>query len=208
MEDLLEYGEVRRGFLGVTIQAVDAALAEQEGLNVLKGAYISRIDGKLGAAEAGMRQGDVIVSVNGIEVGSAAELQEQVNRYRPGEAVRIRAYRGKEVRDFSVMLKDMKSGPLLAAESPETFEYRGATFRSLTADELRRLDIAGGVLVEQPGETLVRGGVQKGFVITDVNGTPVRTPAELEAALESAGEYKTMKGLYRRGVAASYSFNW
>ena len=209
MEDLLAFGEVRRGFLGVSIQPVDANLAERFGLSVLKGAYVSQVNEDLGAAEAGIRKGDVIVSVNGKEVNSSSELQEQVSRYRPGDRIRVKAYRGNSEKEFMVVLKQISRNNFLASdEVPEELDYKGSVFRPLTEDELRKLDIESGVMVNVAGEKMDKGGIQEGFVITEVDGKKIRDLEELEESLKASGEYITIKGLYSKGMIASYSFGW
>jgi Do/DeqQ family serine protease len=210
MEDLLAFGEVRRGFLGVSIQPVDARLAKEYDLKVLKGAYVSSVNEALGAAEAGIRTGDVIVSVNGVPVNSSSELQEQVSRFRPGDQIKLHVFRGEREQDFAVFLKQLASSRFVASEEEvrETFDFKGSTFRSLTEEEYRRLQVENGVMVADAGETLTKGGIQEGFVITEVDGKKVDKLEELEAVLAESGEYVTIKGLYSKGMIASYSFSW
>lgn len=206
MDDLLTYGEVRRGYLGVSIRAVNAELAESYDLSVLKGAYVTDVNAEMGAYEAGIRRGDVIVSVNGIGVNSSSELQEQVSRYRPGDRIEIRLYRGEEALAYQVMLRSMERFTQTAMRS--SLEYRGSVFRLPTPSEFGELDVRHGIMVEDAGEQLVRNGVQKGFVITEIDGEEVHSIEELEAALLKSGDYITIKGLYSKGMVASYSFAW
>jgi serine protease Do len=173
MEDLLAFGEVRRGFLGVSIQPVNADLAAREGLSVLKGAFVAGLTPELGAAEAGIREGDVIISVNGVEVNSSSELQEQVSRFRPGDKVKVVAYRGSEMKNFIVTLKILERreiahngrepDPEVEAENAAPVEYKGSTFRSLNGEELRKLNLEYGVMVDEVGESLEEGGIRDGF---------------------------------------------
>lgn len=206
MEDLLAYGEVRRGYLGVSIRPVDAALAEEEGLSILKGAYVTDIDPELGAYAAGIRVGDVITSVNGILVNSSSELQEQVSRYRPGDRVEISLYRGKDQFAYQVELRAMQTVTRAALRT--TLEYRGSVFRLPTEEELSKLEVKHGIMVDQAGDKMSRNGIQKGFVITEVDGEAVHSIEDLEKALLDSGEYITIKGLYSEGMVASYSFTW
>ncbi|MCL4153798.1 UNVERIFIED_CONTAM: hypothetical protein GTU68_004957 [Idotea baltica] len=207
MEDLLSFGEVRRGFLGVSILPVDATLAEEKSLSILKGAYISDVNENLGAATAGLREGDVIVSVNGVKVTSSSELQEQVSRYRPGDKIKVSAFRGKEQINFIVPLKPMVS-TLKTTDIKGTFEYKGSAFRLLNEEEYMKLEVDYGVMVENAGEKMAKGGIQKGFVITEIDGQKVRSIEELERIMDESGEYITIKGLYSKGMIASYSFSW
>jgi len=206
MEDLLTYGEVRRGYLGVSIRPVDADLAEEEDLSILKGAFVTDINPELGAFAAGIRVGDVIVSVNGIQVNSSSELQEQVSRYRPGDRVEIALYRGEKQVSYQVELRALQTVTRAALRT--TLEYRGSVFRLPTEEELNSLEVKHGVMVDQSGDKMSRNGIQKGFVITEVDGSEIHSIEDLEKALLDSGEYITIKGLYSEGMVASYSFNW
>ncbi|WNJ16307.1 Do family serine endopeptidase [Pontibacter sp. G13] len=210
MEDLLTYGEVRRGFLGVSIQPVDARLAKQYDLSTLKGAYVSRLDPALGAAEAGLMIGDVIVSVNGREVNNSSELQEQVSRYRPGDLVTILAFRGSHELQFEVPLKQLATArssrvnPELAVE----VEFEGNRFRAASEEELEALGINFGAVILEVGEQMAEHEIAPGFVITSINGERIESLEDLQDQLATSGEYVTIKGLYERGMNASYSFSW
>jgi serine protease Do len=206
VEDLLVYGEVRRGYLGVSIRPVDANLAEEEHLSILKGAFVTDINPELGAFAAGIRVGDVIVSVNSIQINSSSELQEQVSRYRPGDRVKITLYRGETQVSYQVELRALQTVTRAALRT--TLEYRGSVFRLPTEEELTNLDVKHGVMVDQSGDKMSRNGIQKGFVITEVDGSEIHSIEDLEKALLDSGEYITIKGLYSEGMVASYSFNW
>lgn len=209
MEDLLDFGSVQRGFLGVSIQPVNAELAIDKDLKVLKGAYVSNVYADLGAWEAGITTGDVIVSVNGLPVNSSSELQEQVSRYRPGDEIQVILYRGDQRLQIPVQLKRLDTeAPQRLATRPQTLEFRESVFRSLTKDELIRFDIEQGIMVENPGEAMLRGGIQEGFVITEVDGQEIQDLVDLEKALENGGEFVSLKGLYSKGMIATYSFSW
>lgn len=207
MEDLLAFGEVRRGFLGVSIRPVDSELAKQEGLSILKGAYVSDVNEDLGAAEAGIREGDIIVSINGVPVNNSSELQEQVSRFRPGDKVKVLAFRGKEEKTFMVALKSLTTS-VRTADRRATTEIKGSAFRLLTENEFRKFDVDYGVMVENAGEKMAKGGIQQGFVITEIDGKRISTIEDLEDALDESGDYVTIKGLYSKGMIASYSFSW
>ncbi len=105
VDDMIQYGKVRRGFLGVSIRDVDASLAERLGLTRIKGVYVSNVNSGSGADVGGVSQGDVILKVAGIEVNSAPELQEVVSRYSPNDKLEIVVNRKGNTKRLSVMLK-------------------------------------------------------------------------------------------------------
>lgn len=207
MEDLLTYKEVKRGFLGVSIQQVNADLAQREGLSRLKGAYVTDVRTELGAHDAGIRVGDVIVSVNDVEVSNSSELQEQVSRFRPGDKVNILAYRGDEKRLFSVLLKSIE-GEWEKVNRRGFLEYKESKFRLLGLREYEELDIENGIMVMESGEAMEAGGIEQGFVITEVDGKKIYSLKDLKEAFDKSGDYVTFRGLYSEGAMASFSFSW
>jgi S1-C subfamily serine protease len=83
VDDLLEYGNVQRGFIGVNIRDIDSKLADEKGIKSLKGVYVAGITEGGAASNAGIKEGDIITHVSGNIVNSSPELQEQVSRFRP-----------------------------------------------------------------------------------------------------------------------------
>ncbi len=88
VKDLMEYGAVQRAILGVAIQDVTAELAAEHNLEELTGVYVNGVRDGGAAKEAGIKEGDVILSIDDVPVNSSAALQEQVSKYRPGEKVK------------------------------------------------------------------------------------------------------------------------
>lgn len=207
MEDLLAYGEVRRGFLGIRIQEISTQLAEEQGLKTLEGAYITSVNRNSGAGEAGIEAGDVITNVNGIVIHNPSELQEAVSRYRPGDKIKIQILRGTASKILDVNLRGQTGETTVAATKTET-SMKGSYFRLLTAEERRELGVTYGIKVEDAGPKLTRGGVQDGFVITEVNGEKMRTIEQFERSVIDSGDFVTIKGLFSEGMNASYSFSW
>jgi serine protease Do len=209
MQDLLEFREVKRGFLGIRIQPITAPLAEEYELETLQGAFITSVNRNSGAYEAGLQAGDVIIEINGLPVNNTSELQEIVSRYRPGDMVEVNFFRDHAPRQLQVQLKDQLGEATLAsrADRNET-SIKGSDFRTLTEAELQELDIPFGIKVEEASSALERGGVPEDFVITEVNGEKIRSLSQFERAVEDAGDYVTIKGLFDKGRIASYSFSW
>ncbi len=106
--DIREFGQVQRAILGVGISDVTDELAAGLSLPVVAGVYITNVGNESSAAEAGLRSGDVIVSVNGIRTNSVPELQEQVALFRPGDRISLEFYReGRKYRRDNVVLKSL-----------------------------------------------------------------------------------------------------
>lgn len=109
--DLIEYGEVRRALLGVSIGAVDFERASIIGLDAVKGVEILSISRDGAAALSGIRTGDVVLAVNGQSVNESNELQEKVAVLRPGDTVELTIWRNGEEFDKSVLLKMLEPTP-------------------------------------------------------------------------------------------------
>lgn len=103
--DLIKYGSVHRAMMGVSITDLDATLAQQEKLDISEGVYIMETTPDGGAAEAGLKAGDVIVAVENVPVKSVPELQEKIASRNPGDAVRVTINRKGLRKDLSVKLK-------------------------------------------------------------------------------------------------------
>lgn len=89
VEDIMKYGVVQRGFLGVSIQDIDSDIAKRLNMEQIEGVYVASVSYNSAAKEAGINEGDVILKVNGVPVNSAPELQEQIGRFHPGDYVKI-----------------------------------------------------------------------------------------------------------------------
>lgn len=108
--DLREFGKVHRGILGVTISEVTPELAAKEKLAEIKGVYISSVSAGGGAAEAGLREKDVILKIDNVGIDSPPDLQEQVSLHRPGDRLNVTYSRNGNENTVPVILKTMDTG--------------------------------------------------------------------------------------------------
>lgn len=220
MADLLTYGSVQRGFLGVSIQPITAELAQRFDLPVLKGAYISNVRRESAADEAGLLTGDVIVSVQSLVVSNTSELQEIVSRYRPGDKLAVTFYREGESRDAVVTLKgalgelvasSSTDSPNLAPEpqeEDEVFRMGGASFRNLDKDAQDLYGLQSGVWVVSTGPSLAAAGIPDGFVLTHIGAVTIPDIETLERVLTDIRGEIEMKGYIHPGAYARYRFAW
>ena len=199
VEDLMEFGIVQRGVLGVSIRTVDGALQQEKDLNVNKGAYIDNLLDNSAAQAAGIEIGDVIVEVDGTPISSSSNLQEAIARHRPGDEVKIIVDRDGREKAFSVILNNPSGNTgLVRAEVSELPDLLGADFETLDPDKADELDIPGGVKVV----TLKNGRLRKytqmeeGFIITKVDGRRVSSIKELEIALRNKTGGIMLEGVY------------
>lgn len=209
VSDLMEYGTVQRGYLGVNIRDVDANLVKEKNLDKLKGVYVDGVIDEGAAKDAGIESGDVITRVGDVEVNNVPELQEQINRFRPGDKVVVTYSRGKKEKTASVVLKNKNNSTSLLKKEDITnaAESLGATFETLAPEEMKRLNIDNGLRVSKLAAGKLRNaGIREGFIITTVDHKKVSSPDELKQTLDNKKGGILIEGVYPNGSKAYYAF--
>ncbi len=194
---LIEKGKVQRGWLGVLIQPVDEDIAQALGLAEARGALVTRVEPDTPAAGAGIRPGDVVVGFDGEPVEDPRDLAKKVARAGPGHVARIEIVRDGERRTLTVELGEMPA-EVERAEAPQEERTAGTATLGLRVavldGELRARfqipeEVEGLVILEvEPDSPAAEKGLQPGDVITDAGGRPVRSVADLRAAVRAAGK--------------------
>ncbi len=206
VKDLMEYGAVQRAILGVIIQDVSAELAAEHGLEELKGVYVNGVREDGAAKEAGIKSGDVILSIDGVPVNSSAALQEQVSKFRPGEKVSVGLSRKGELKHFEVVLRNLKGSTDLVKKE-EILEVLGASFEPVSEKEKRALGIKSGVkIVSLKAGKFAQVGIKEGFILTSINKTPVYNVNEVVEILENTEGGVIIEGVDRSGSKSYYAF--
>ena len=204
VEDLKEYGQVQRALLGVSIADVTASLAEERGLEKVEGVFVTAVIENGAANEAGIREGDVILNVAGEPVNSAAELQEKVSRFRPGEDIKIVIKRKNDKKQFTVTLRN-KHGDTEIVRDNDTF--LGARFEPVTNEDKNYLKIESGIkITELKNGKLKDAGLSNGFIITHVNKKPVYEVNDFRRETENARGGILVEGIYPNGELAYFVF--
>lgn len=187
MDDLLKFGKVQRGVLGVAIQEISQEVAEKEGLKELKGVLVQDVTAEGAAGKAGVKKGDVIDKVNGVEVNSVSALQEEIGKYRPGDKITLDIKRKGEQKTLTATLKglDGKESTSVADKS-EVNTFKGATFSTISKEDKDKLGIKNGVKVESVGSGPFKGKLPAGFVITKIDKQSVYSVQNVKTILENA----------------------
>jgi serine protease Do len=189
-DQLQKYGKVTRGHLGVTIQEVNQSLAESFGLERAEGALVTAVTPNSPAQKAGVQTGDVVVGFNGKEIRSSAELPLAVGDVRPGDTATIRVWRKGAAQDLNVVVGEMLQESLAQAGPQAADQPRlGVAVRPLTPSEGTESGVKGGLVVEQSSGAAAAAGIAPGDVILSVNGSPVKSAAELQSAIEKSGKH-------------------
>ncbi|MEO0312087.1 MAG: hypothetical protein RIQ89_1744 [Bacteroidota bacterium] len=206
MDDLVEFGAVQRGFIGVSIRDIDSKLANEKGISETKGVYVAGTSDGGAAAVAGIKEGDVILKVGDVAVNSTPALQEQVGQYRPGDKINVTIDRNGTIMAKTVILKN-KEGNTSITKSEDVLNLLGATFENTSTNESNKLAIDGGVkITNMNGGKLRSAGIKEGFIITQIDKKPIRNVDDLNSALRNKTGGVLIEGVYPNGMRAYYGF--
>ncbi|MBT6147520.1 MAG: Do family serine endopeptidase, partial [Gemmatimonadetes bacterium] len=190
MEQLVEFGEVRRGMLGVFPDDIDIDMAAALGLERHEGALVEQVVEDSPAQEAGIEPLDVIIDVDGEPIAGAGALRAYVARNRPGTEVRVRLIREGRERTVTVTLAARPEKTAAATSETEQDERLGLRVRSLTDDVAERYGFEDetGVIISRVsrGSRAAHAGLQSADLIVEVNRVPIASLEDYEDALEGA----------------------
>ncbi len=208
MDDLLEFGEVQRGFLGIGIIDVTAGVAEMLKLPVSQGILVNEVNEGSAALEAGMLKGDVIIAIDDHQVNSISELQEWVARHRPGTQITVQYIRGEEKKTVKAKLKNTEGNEAMQRR-PVEFKIGGAEFENVTYRELAKLLLEGGVKVKELKKGKWReSGMREGFIIGFIDKVPVDNVEDLNRILSYKKGGILLEGYYPDGQKGTYGVEW
>lgn len=208
--DLKEHGVVQRALLGVQMVDLNAETAEYYKLDTKKyeGVLVTAVVEESAADKAGIQEMDIITAVNGIDVNSASDVQEQISRYRPNDKVTISVIRDGKVKQIDAVLRNKAGNTDLVKSSEELIASLGATFKELTTKEKSQLNIKNGVqVVDVKKGKLQENGVRKGFVITKVNKRTISSISDLKEILKNVEGAVLFEGVYPNGSAGAYALH-
>jgi Do/DeqQ family serine protease len=187
MDQLIEYGEVRRGQLGVYIQDLTPELAKALGVSQERGAVVTQVAPGSPAAKAGLKTGDVVVKVDGKPVHNAADLRNTVGLMRIGQTVTLDVLRDGKPLQVEARIEKAKETKLSAGEVNKRLQ--GAELGDITPDNPQYNRVQGVLVLKVERDSPAwNAGLRQGDVIRSVNREPVRSVAELEAAVKKSSD--------------------
>ncbi|MGF6542392.1 trypsin-like peptidase domain-containing protein [Paraburkholderia sp. BR13444] len=196
-DQLVSTGHVTRGRIGVAVQPLSADKAKALGLDSAGGALVGSVDPNGPAHAAGLRQGDVIVGVNGKHIDNTRELVGQVAQLSPGSKATISVWRNGSENKLSVTVGTQQASDLASAEprdeqQPQPQQQNrprlGVAVRPLSRDELQQAQLPGGVVVQQATGPAAEAGIQAGDIIVAVDGKVIRGVEQLRRMIAQADE--------------------
>ena len=206
--DLLEFGNVQRAYIGVSISDLNQEVADQLGIKDVSGVYVRGLVTGGAAANAGIKEGDIIYKVGAHRVTHVPELQEQVSQYRPGDKIKVTVKRNNDLLEYDVVVTDRNGGTSLISQ-PKTNPVNGsgAIFETVSKQDLDRLRIPAGVRLQKDVEgKFSRAGIKEGFIITRIDKKNITGPEDVVSLLGSKEGGVLIEGVYPNGTVAYYGF--
>lgn len=207
--DLKQFGITQRGFLGVSIRSVDDELAKKEGLDKPQGVYVDAVNAGSAGEEGGLKKEDVITKINGVNVNSAPELQEQIAQYRPGDKISVEYLRSGKVGVASVQLKNKYNTTSKVDDSKDILNELGVQVENLSAKEKATLGLQSGVRVIElkDGKLAQFTDIKKGFIITQIDDQPVNDTNDFLNMIKSKSGKILLEGVYpNKPMSYLYAF--
>ncbi len=204
VDDLKTYGTVQRAVVGIQGSDVKNYVDGQKeqgkdiDLGTMEGIYVAKVTEESAAEEAGLKEGDVIIAIDGKEMNKMADMQEYLAKKRPGDKVTVTYLRDKKKNTKSITLKNEQGNTQVVKKAD--LDVLGGNFRSITDAQKQQLNIGYGleVLKVNSGK-LKNAGITKGFIIQRVNDNAVKTIEDLQNIVKDASTSKDPV-LYIQGV--------
>ena len=209
MRDLIDYGIVQRGYLGVQIADINQEIKEKNKLPNTKGVFVSKVVEDGSADKAGMKDGEVILKIGSKEVNSVAELQEEIGKRRPGDKVSL-TIRNKdgdeEIKELVLRNSDGDTKLVSKEEISKNFAL-GATFSTLTSKEMKELNISYGVKITSLNAGKLKSiGLQPGMIILKLNNEAIESVEQLTAKLNGQNRGVLLEVMSESGKRDYFGF--
>lgn len=209
--DIKQYGTVQRAVLGIIFGDLTSELAKEKGITAThEGIYIDQVLDRSAAKEAGLASGDVITSINGIKVKDKGTMMEQMNKYRPGDKIKVTYFRDNKSHETTITLRNSQGNTDVTKRGE--FIDLGCALNSLSDAKKKELQISRGVEVTAIKDGKFKNaGIKNGFVILTINDQPVDSADDVEKIYDSINQSQSTKkvmwitGIYPTGKQAFYA---
>ncbi len=209
--DIKQYGTVQRAVLGIQYTELTAEKAKEEKITATnEGIYVANVTDRGAAKEAGLQEGDVIVKLNGARVKDSGEMQEEMNKLRPGDKAEVEYYRDNKLKRTTVTFKNDQGNTKMTKQSDVM--SLGCAFTELSKEEKEDLAISKGLkVIGIKAGKFKNAGIRDGFIITDINNFPVDSRDDVESIynkiMRSGDSDKVMfiTGFYPTGKKVYYA---
>ncbi len=204
MRQIIKTGTVRRGMLGVTVQGVTSDLASSLGLKEVRGAIVSSVNSGSPAERAGVKQGDVITTINGKPVNNSNDLRNEIAAMAPGSRVELGIVRDGHERQMEATLAELPEHRASSeSAAPDDHGRLGMSVEPLTPSLARRLGSKAteGLVVDDvtAGGPAADAGIRSGDIIKEANRKPVTSADDLQQAARNSGDRPVLLLVERQG---------
>ncbi len=210
IDDLREFGEVQRAIIGVNIADVTSEDAEKYSLKEIRGALITNVVDGGSAADANIKANDVIIKLDGVNINSVSELQEQIGKHRPGDRVSVTYVRNGRETTVPVTLKNVAGNTNVVPVGMGTGLIFGARIELLSQTDKRTYNTDHGVKVIEVNEGLFRDlGLRRGTIILRVNDKKINNTEDIRSATNNNEKsLKSIQGIAPDGRMFNYQFDY
>lgn len=207
VKDLVEHGEVQRGYTGMTLKDISSDLAEKINLNGNAGVYVQQVMEEGPASQAGIEPGDVITKTDGKIIESLANFDEQISLHRPGDLVKISYVRKGKTAETTLSLINKEGNTAILKKYTYQSRSLGAELTPVSKTEKEQFNIENGIKITGIRAGKIRNmGFQEGSIITRFNGKGYDKPEELEKVLNEARGSISIEGISPQGSRFNYNF--
>jgi len=187
VEDIMEYGDVQTGILGVTGGSLNGAVAEQFGVEDTEGFYVNSVEDDSGAEKAGIKSGDIIKKVDNVKISKFSDLSGYLTTKRPDDIVKVTISRNSELKEIPVKL--VKN---LTAELPILGRVRNAN-----PEDLKKFNTKNGIKIAQLNNQYSRNwkanDIEEGCIVTAINGVKVNSVDEAQKLIDRKSDDEPLK---------------
>lgn len=199
MNQIVEHGKVVRGYLGLLPEDVSSSLAKQFGLGQATGALVASVEKDTPASRAGLKQGDIVLKVNGQTVDSANDLRLLISQSQPGTSVNLTIWRDNKTQDVKVTLAELpqQNAQNGTSEGNGSGTMQGVQVQTVTSDMTQDLGVPNGtrgvvITSVDPSSPAAAASLERGIIIQEVNHKPVNNAQEYHAALQAADDHPVL----------------
>jgi serine protease Do len=202
-DELMAHGKVTRGRLGVRIQDVNQSLAQSFGMPKVQGVLISMVESDSPAEKAGLKTGDVVLSVEGKEISRLSELPAAIAAIKPGTKTNLEIWRDGSKQAVTVRIGELSEQLAASGDNRPVDDAKlGLALRELNPEEKSRLDVDAGLIVESASGPAAKAGIQRGDVILALNREPITSIDQLKSLVKKTD--KTIALLIQRNDMRMY----
>ena len=206
-EDLKKYGEVQRPFLGASFSEINSKLATDLNLKEIKGIYVNSVDPNGSSSESDIKKGDILLSINGIEINSYSILKEFLGQHRPGDKVEATILRNNKEIAKSITLRN-KNGTtsIVKKEDVNVAQMIGAELKPIDNRTKQLLRINNGLKVERLENGLFKNaGIQEGFIVVSIDRRAMYKTEDIDNYLKNKKGGISIEGYYPNGMRVIYA---